>query len=51
MTLYVQVALVCIGLCIRGLGPLLLDAEVKVPMDNQDKERMYIGLSSLLFAS
>ena len=51
MILHVQVALVCIGLCIRGIGPLILESGNKAPMDDEDRERLYIGLASLLFAS
>ena len=46
-----QVALVCIGLCIRGLGPLLSSRQASAPMDEDARQRLYIGLASLLFAS
>jgi len=49
--LFVQVALVCIGLCIRGLGPLLSSRQASAPMDEDARQRLYIGLASLLFAS
>ncbi|KAL0052933.1 hypothetical protein WJX82_010022 [Trebouxia sp. C0006] len=45
------VALVCIGLCIRGLGPLLSSRQASTPMDEDAQQKMYIGLASLLFAS
>ncbi|DBA72698.1 TPA: hypothetical protein ACH3X2_010233 [Trebouxia sp. C0005] len=45
------VALVCIGLCIRGLGPLLSSSQASTPMDEDARQRLYIGLASLLFAS
>ncbi len=49
--LFVQVALVCIGLCIWGLGPLLSSSQASTPMDEDARQRLYIGLASLLFAS
>ena len=43
--------MVCIGLCIRGLGPLLSSNQESKPINEEEKERLYIGLASLVFAS
>ncbi len=48
---HVQVALVCVGLCIRGLGPALSQSKSDTHIDEEAQQRLFIGLASLLFAS
>lgn len=45
-----QVALVCAGLCIRGLDAIMTPKEA-APLDEDAQQRLYIGLASLLFAA
>ncbi|KAL3159647.1 hypothetical protein ABBQ38_010057 [Trebouxia sp. C0009 RCD-2024] len=45
------VALVCIGLCMRGIPSALSSAKGDMSLDVEATQRMYVGLASLVFAA
>ena len=41
----------CIGLCLRGLGPALPSGKGHAVLDAEATQKMYVGLAALVFAA